>query len=197
MHKMLTIVYIIFIMQHTDAQVGFNKPFDIGVASAFSSLEYHDGVLTVYGTILDQNSLPYWDLLFYQVDTLGNALNSKVYVDSIGDDFTGCYPNSFTQLSDNSGFAGVGTFFFRESGYLAIYNNDGTVRRFIEYSDPSIFVAFYIEIMEVSDGFFILGDKQLQDGYSRIFLMKTDKEGNKIWEKRYGLARAKMVIAAL
>jgi hypothetical protein len=58
----------------------------------------------------------------------------------------------------------------------------------VEYVDTDVLAPFYIEIFEVSDGFFILGDKQLNDYYSRIFLIKTDKEGNKLWEKRYGMA---------
>lgn len=160
--------------------------YDIGYASAFNSLEYKDGIVTVYGVVFDQNSPPYWDLLFYQIDTFGNTLNSSVYIDSIGDDFTGCYPNSFIKLADDSGYAGVGAFLYREFGYLAIYNNDGSIRRFVEYDDPNTLTDYYIEIIELPDGFFILGDKQLNDYHTHIFLMKTDKEGNKLWEKLYG-----------
>ncbi|MEQ1746671.1 MAG: T9SS type A sorting domain-containing protein [Saprospiraceae bacterium] len=169
-----------------NAQMGFNKVYDIGYASAFNSLEYKDGIVTVYGVVFDQNSPSYWGLMFYQIDTLGNTLNSSVYIDSIGDDFTGCYPNSFIKLSDGSGYVGIGTFFFRRSGYLAIYNNDGTIRRIVEYDDPNTLTDHYTEIIELPDGFFILGNKQLNDYHSHIFLMKTDKKGNKLWEKLYG-----------
>lgn len=148
MRKVFIILNIIVTIQYTHAQAGFNKPFDIGLASAFSSLEYNNGVVTIYGTIYDQGSPPYWDLLFHQVDTFGNTLNNRVFIDSIGDDFTGCYPNSFIKLSDGTGYAGVGTFFFRETGFLIIYNNDGSVNKFIEYPDAEPRASFFIEIFE-------------------------------------------------
>lgn len=186
MRHILLILQFLVVFEQSSAQNGFSKPIDIGIASSFSSIAYKDGIVTVYGVILDQNTPPYWDNLFYQSDTSGNIINYQVYADIIGDDFTGPYPNSFIQLADSSGFAGIGTFFGRESGYLILYNNDGTVQKFVEYPDPDIRVAFYIEIIEVPDGFFILGDKQLNDYHSHIFLMKTDKSGNKLWEKLYG-----------
>ncbi len=187
MYKILTIIYIIFIVRYTDAQTGFKKVFDFNEAGlVFSSMEYNgDHTVSIYGNLINQD-LEY-GLLFASFDTLGNLLNYHVKYDSLGDIPTLLYPNSFIRLSDGSGFAGIGTYFFRETGFLAIYNNDGTIRNFIEYNDKETLSDFYIEIFEVSDGFFILGDKQLQDGYSRIFLMKTDKEGTKLWEKRYGL----------
>lgn len=183
---LLIYAFISLCYPSANAQIGYNKVYDIGYASAFNSLEYKDGIVTVYGVVFDQNSPPYWDLLFYQIDTFGNTLNSSVYIDSIGDDFTGCYPNSFIKISDGSGYVGIGTFFIRKSGYLAIYNNDGSIQRFVEYDDPNTLTDYYIEIIEVPDGFFILGDKQLNDYHTHIFLMKTDKEGNKLWEKLYG-----------
>jgi len=188
MRKIFIFIHIISAIQYANAQVGFKKVFDFDkVGLAFSSLEYNgDHTISVYGNLINQD-LKY-GLLFASFDTLGNLLDNHVKYDSIGDVPTLVYPNSFIKLSDGSGFAGIGTYFFRETGFLSLYNNDGTIRKFVEYNDLETLADFYIEIYEIDDGFFILGDKQLQDGYSRIFLMKTDKEGNKLWEKRYGLA---------
>lgn len=186
MRKFLTIIQIVFIIQCANAQIGFKKVFDFDEAGlAFSSLEYNgDHTVSIYGNLINQD-LQY-GLLFASFDTLGNLLDYEVNYDSLGDVYTLVYPNSFIKLSDNSGYAGIGAFFFREFGYLAIYNNDGSIRNLVEYDDPNTLTDFYIEIMEVPDGFFILGDKQMNDYHTYIFLMKTDKEGNKLWEKSYG-----------
>ncbi|MEY3194021.1 MAG: hypothetical protein RIQ78_117 [Bacteroidota bacterium] len=188
MRKFFIILYVFSAIQYANAQIGFKKVFDIDeVGLAFSSMEYNgDHTVTIYGNLINQG-LEY-GLLFASFDTLGNLLNYQVMYDSLGDVPTLNFPNSFIKLADGSGYAGIGTYFFREKGFLAIYNNDGSIRKFVEYPNTDVLASFYIEIFEISDGFFILGDKQLQDGFSRIFLIKTDKKGNKLWEKRYGMA---------
>jgi len=188
MRKIFIVLHIISAIQYANAQVGFEKVFDFDeVGLAFSSTEYNgDHTVSIYGNLINQNFES--GLLFALFDTLGNLLNYQVMYDSLEDRPTLNYPNSFVKLADGSGFAGLGNYLFRETGFFALYNNDGSIRKFVEYANTDVLAPFYIEIFEVSDGFFILGDKQLQDGYSRIFLMKTDKEGNKLWEKRYGLA---------
>jgi hypothetical protein len=188
MRNIFIILHIISALQYAHAQAGFKKVLDFDEAGlAFSSIEYNGNhTVSIYGNLINQD-LKY-GLLYASFDTLGNLLDYKVKYDSLGDVPTLNYPNGFIKLADGSGFAGIGTYFFREKGFLGIYNNDGTIRKFVEYVDTDVLASFYIEITEVSDGFFILGDKQLQDGFSRIFLMKTDKEGNKLWEKRYGMA---------
>jgi hypothetical protein len=187
MRKFFIILFVFSAIQYSNAQAGFKKVFDFDeVGLAFSSMEYNgDHTVTIYGNLINQG-LEY-GLLFASFDTLGNLLDYQVMYDSLGDVPTLNYPNSFIKLADGSGYAGIGTYFFREKGFLVIYNNDGSIRKFVEYPNTDVLAPFYIEIFEVSDGFFILGDKQLQDGFSRIFLIKTDKEGNKLWEKRYGM----------
>jgi hypothetical protein len=188
MRKFFIILFVFSVIQYSNAQAGFKKVFDFDeVGLAFSSMEYNDDhTVTIYGNLINQDLE--FGLLFASFDTLGNLLDYQVMYDSLGDNPSLLFPNSFIKLADDSGFAGIGTYFFRETGFLVIYNNDGSIRKFVEYTDTDVLVPFYIEIFEVSDGFFILGDKQLQDFRSRIFLMKTDKEGNKLWEKRYGMA---------
>jgi hypothetical protein len=186
MRMLLICFFISLCCVSANAQIGFNKSFDFSEAGlAFSSLEYNgDHTISIYGNLINTNLKH--GLLFTSFDTLGNLLDYKVEYDSLDDVFTLVYPNSFIKLADDSGYAGVGAFLYREFGYLAIYNKDGSIQRFVEYNDPNTLTDYYIEIIELSDGFFILGDKQLNDYHTHIFLMKTDKEGNKLWEKLYG-----------
>jgi hypothetical protein len=186
MRNLFIFCYILLCFSSTNAQIWFNKSFDFDqVGLAFASLEYNGGhTVSIYGNLIDSD-LKY-GLLFASFDTLGNLLDYNVEYDSLNDVFTLVYPNSFVGLADGSGYVGVGSFFYSKNGYLAVYNNDGTIQKFAEYEDLGTRVDFYKEIIEVPDGFFILGDKQLNDYHSHIFLMKTDKEGNKLWEKLYG-----------
>lgn len=150
----------------------------------WGSLTLSNDTITIFGGIRE-NSQQAFGLLFSQFDTSGNLIHYKVHNDSMGDNVVRVYPNSFIKLENNMGYAGIGGIFERTFGILALYNMDGTIRKVIEYPDDML-QDFYKEIIEVPDGFFILGDKQLNDYHSHIFLMKTDKEGNKLWEKLYG-----------
>jgi hypothetical protein len=186
MRSLFIFCYILLCFSSTNAQIWFNKSFDFDQAGlAFASLEYNGGhTVSIYGNLIDSDLKH--GLLFASFDTLGNLLDYNVEYDSMNDVFTLVYPNSFVGLADGSGYVGVGSFFYSKNGYLAVYGNDGTIKRFAEYEDLGTLVDFFIEIIEVTDGFFILGDKQLNDYHSHIFLMKTDKEGTKLWEKQYG-----------
>lgn len=186
MRSFIIFCYIILCCPNANAQIGFSRYFDFDQAGlAFASLEYNGNhTVSIYGNLIDADLKH--GLLFASFDTLGNLLDYKVEYDSLNDVFTLAYPNSLIKLSDGSGFAGVGSFFYSKNGYMVIYDNDGTIRRFAEYEDLGTRVDFYIEIIEVPDGFFILGDKQKNNYHTDIFLMKTDKAGNKLWEKRYG-----------
>jgi len=186
MRSLFISCYILLCCPSANAQIGFNKSFDFDQAGlAFASLEYNGGhTVSIYGNLIDSNLKH--GLLFASFDTLGNLLDYNVEYDSLNDVFTLVYPNSFVGLSDGSGYVGVGSFFYSKNGYLAIYDNDGTIQRFVGYEDLGTLVDFYKQIIEVPDGFFILGDKQLNDYHSYTFLMKINKEGNKLWEKLYG-----------
>jgi hypothetical protein len=185
MRWLIVFFHVILSSQKADAQFGFSHPHDFGHAGlGWGSLTLSNDTITIFGGIRE-NSQQAFGLLFSQFDTSGNLIHYKVYNDSMGDNMVKAYPNSFIKLDESMGYAGVGGIFERKFGILALYNTDGTIRQVIEYPDD-ILQDFYKEIIEVPDGFFVLGDKQLNDYHSHIFLMKTDTEGNKLWEKRYG-----------
>jgi hypothetical protein len=180
------ILSFIMIGLNSFSQPGFNQSYDFGqLAAGFGSLELSGGTLVVYGTI-KQNNRPSFGLLFAQMDTLGNLIHYTVYNDSLGHDFTAVKPNSFIKLSSNSGYAGVAHIFQRTNGCLGLFDNQGELTKFIEFEDANSIVDFYKEVIEVADGFLVLGDKQnASNGVLDIFIMKTDFEGNKIWEKKF------------
>lgn len=181
----LVFFYVIISSQNIGAQVGFNHSHDFSQTGlGWGSIELSNDTISIYGGIRE-NDQPAFGMLFSQFDTSGNLLQYTVYNDPIGDNVVGVYPNSFIKLANNKGYAGIGGIFERVFGFLILYDIGGSVRKVVEYPD-NILQDNYIEIIEISDGFFILGNKQKNNFHQDIFLMKTDKEGNKLWEKSYG-----------
>lgn len=185
MRYLLLLFQLTFLCKTMDAQIGFSHSFDFGqLAIGWGSLVYSNDTVTVFGTIRE-NDQPAFGLLFSQFDTSGNLLQYKVYNDPEGDNTVLVYPNSFIKLTNGKGYAGIGGIFERKFGILALYDLNGSIRKVLEYPD-AIQQDFYTEIVEVPDGFFILGQKQNLDYHTNMFLLKTDPEGHKLWEKSYG-----------
>ncbi len=168
------------------SQIGFNKAYDFGqLAAGFGSLELSGDTIFVYGTALEEGQ-PAFGMLFARLDTSGNLIDYQIYNDSLNDDFTVVYPNSFIRQSNGSGYAGVGQFFNRGNGYFTKFDNSGLLTFLKEFPDPASEVDFYKEIQELADGFLILGDKY--DAIANklvVFVLKTDFDGNIIWEKKF------------
>jgi len=185
MRWLIVFFHVVLLSQKVGAQVGFNHSHDFGqIGLGWASILLSNDTITIYGGIRE-NDQPAFGLLFSQFDTSGNLLHYKVYNDTKEDNVVRVFPNSFIKLANNEGYAGIGGIFERIFGFLILYNLDGSVKKVVEYPDD-ILQDYYIEIIEVSDGFFILGNKQKNNYHQDIFLMKIDKEGNKLWEKSYG-----------
>ncbi len=185
MRLVIVFIYVALFSQKIGAQVGFSHPHDFGqLAIGWGSIVLSNDTVTIFGAI-HENTQPAFGLLFSQFDTSGNLLQYTVYNDPMEDNVVRVFPNSFIKLANNEGYAGIGGIFERVFGFFILYDNEGSVQKVVEYPDD-ILQDYYIEIVEVSDGFFILGNKQKNNYHQDIFLMKTDKEGNKLWEKSYG-----------
>ncbi|MBL7783220.1 MAG: T9SS type A sorting domain-containing protein [Saprospiraceae bacterium] len=184
--KYILSVYCVWIALNMSAQSGFNRSYDLGGhAAAFCSLELSGDTVIVYGTNY-QNGASAFGMLFARIDTFGNMIDYSVYNDSLGDDFTQVYQNSFIKLSNGSGYAGVGQLFGRDNGYLALFDKAGNVTKYIEYQDPVSLTDFFKQVIELEDGFLIMGEKQNSLSYNTdVFALKTDFEGNVIWEKKF------------
>ncbi len=77
-----------------------------------------------------------------------------------------------------------------EKGKLVSYNRDGEVLMEIQY-DRGISSTF-TSVLVVEDGYIVTGsgeysDYQKENNLRDAFLIKYDKDGNKIWEKFYGV----------
>ncbi|MBL7783219.1 MAG: T9SS type A sorting domain-containing protein [Saprospiraceae bacterium] len=184
--KYTFLILLITLKMTVVAQSGFNRSYDLGGhAAAFCSLELSGDTVIVYGTNY-QNGASAFGMLFARIDTFGNLLDYNVYNDSLEDDFTLVYQNSFIKLSDGSGYAGVGQIFQRIDGYMAFFDIAGNVTKYVEYEDQYSFVEFFKQVIELNDGFLILGEKQNPITYNAdIFVIKTDFNGNIIWERKY------------
>jgi len=168
------------------AQPGLNQKYDLGeVAASLGAIALNGDTIVAYGGCL-QLSKNAFGLLFAKIDTNGNVLNYQVYDDSLGADFSKMYSGSFIKLKNETGYAGIGQIFQRANGYLIKYKNDGKVQFIKEYPDSTSEADYYIKIMEVPGGFLIAGRKWKWVGQGAVFVMRTDVNGNKLWEKSYG-----------
>lgn len=65
-------------------------------------------------------------------------------------------------------------------------NKEGDLILYQEQTDSAILVVFQRNVIEVKNGFFLSGHKQKSDFSIDIYVARTDKSGNKLWEKSYG-----------
>ena len=168
------------------AQPGFNRSYDLGAkAAGFFSIEHTHDTIVVYG-VAKEFGMPAFGMLFARMDTFGNIIDHQVYNDSLEDDFTRVNQKSFIKLSNGGGYAGVGQIFYRDDGYLALFDMAGNVTRYMEYEDQVSLADFFRQVLELKDGFLILGEKQNPITYNaEIFALKTDFDGNVLWERKY------------
>jgi hypothetical protein len=119
-------------------------------------------------------------------DTLGNLLHYTTYQDSLGDVFPIANPNSLIKCSDGSGYIVVGSFFFRGNGFWAKFDNHGQLLQIREYIDNVYVLNNFKQVIEVADGYMIGGNEYDNAlATTNLFIVKTDKAGNFIWEKKF------------
>jgi hypothetical protein len=183
------VIYILMLASLiANCQVGFNESYDLGqAAAAYGSIELSEDTLVVFGIVINEEGQG--GLLVTKLDTFGTILSSKTYFDSLGADITRVRHNSFIKLSSNKGYAGVGHVFQRTNGFFALFDNSGEINNYVEYNDINVVQEIFKQVVEINDGFIILGEKQDPiTGNIQTFALKTDFEGNKIWEKKYPIS---------
>ncbi len=188
---MKTLFTIIFLLSFTFSygQYGFNQTYEMNSpGSAFHNVIWDGEHIVVAGTA-KIDSLDQWGLLFAQLDTSGHVVNKKIYVDSLGDNYTFGPNYSIINTSDD-GYAIVGSFWDREWGFMAKLDAQGEFEFLQEYPDTTslILTTFFKKIIELPDGYLIAGIKQIEDYSKKAFILKTDLQGNQLWEKKYGIA---------
>lgn len=167
-------------------QGGYSKIYDFDrPASAFFDLVYKKDTLSVFGVTYHDSIPNFQGILFTQMDTNGHILNHSVFFDSLGDDYVGPIGSRMIRLADNSGFALVSSLLKRSNGILMLLNSNGSKNKVCEFKDDESLIDYYKEVLELDDGFIICGTKINQDSRPGAFVMKTDRLGNKIWEKKF------------
>lgn len=167
-------------------QAGFIKTYEFEGAAgcAFHNIISKQDTLIILGT-RRVDSLDQWGILFAKVDTFGNILAHRVYTDSLGD-FMALAPNYSIIRTEDNGYLITGIFLYRESGFLLKVDVNGNVEFVKEFPDSTVLTIDQRKVLEVPGGYLVAGSKQKPDYAKDIFVMKTDKQGNKLWERSYG-----------
>ncbi|MFK7808309.1 MAG: T9SS type A sorting domain-containing protein [Saprospiraceae bacterium] len=181
---------LLFICFQSNAQEGFIKAynFDYPTAVRFAEMILDDSEVVACGFINDSVP-PYQSGIFIsKIDTLGNVLNFNTYYDTIGHNYSaGEYSGGLIKLADNSGYLFTGSVFEGSDGFLSKWDLEGNVVWVKRLEDNTTVQGYYHLLVETESGFLIGGHKSTAaGGFSDIFLIKTDKEGNVQWERRYG-----------
>ena len=141
---MRTITTIIFLLSITNSygQYGFNQTYEMNApGSSFHNIIWDGEHIVVAGTARI-DSLDQWGILFAQMDTSGNVVNQKIYVDSTGDDYV-FEPNySIIQTSDN-GYVITGNLWDKNWGFMIKLDSEGELVFLQEYPDTSSVILNY------------------------------------------------------
>ncbi len=166
-------------------QSGFSKTYDFDSGASFHNIITKEDTLIIVGTTKDLTTNQ-WGALFVKMDTLGNILDYKLHLDTMAGQYVFNIGYSFITTSDG-GYLMTGALFNRDSYFLLKMDINGDLLYFKEYPHPdNIWTSQPKKLIEVNEGYLIIGDKQLSNGMSSIFVKKVNLEGNIIWEEFYG-----------
>jgi hypothetical protein len=169
------------------AQDTFIKIFDLDApGSAFYNSTLVDDTLVLTGTVKNPDFFQ-WGTSWTQLDTFGNILSHKVHFDTLEDSYL--FSDEFEMIhTSDEGYTLVGSLFYRDFGFLLKLDREGCFEFFQEYPDSDAANYIFQKVLEIGDGYIVNGMKQRpSDNYKRdAFIMKTDSNGNKLWEIIYG-----------
>jgi Secretion system C-terminal sorting domain len=186
--RLYLLFWLLLKLTFAQTQSGFSKVYDLGWAGAsfLSNIAVNQDTLLTFGPIINYDSIANKQgLSFTMLDTNGLIISNHTLFDSLGGDLTADFHCKIHKRNDASGYVIPAMSFTRSTGVLCFLNTEGQFIKMVEYHDNSSRVDFYSAIIETESGFLILGNKQRYDYQIDLFLMKTDKQGNKLWEKYY------------
>ncbi|MGB0930373.1 MAG: T9SS type A sorting domain-containing protein [Chitinophagales bacterium] len=196
MNKYLYFIFLISCSIITNAQTTFNTTYNIDRYSevGLGLLPTIDTSYMLYGTYLDRDVLPGWQLQgFYiaKVNEIGEVIWLKKYSNNKGI-YIGGY-NSLISTKDG-GFASAGSFREIDTEMGGYKNADYFLVKFNSEGD-TLWVKTYgselaegaIQCKETLDGgFAIIGSKVYNEINKDAYLIRTDKDGDLLWEQNYG-----------
>ncbi len=172
------------------AQQGFIKAynFDYPTAVRFNAMLLQGDTLVTCGYVRDSFPPYQVGVFFSKIDTLGQIADAKVYYDPLGLNYVpGENPGGLIKLEDGSGYVFVGNMLEGSGGFLMKFDEAGNQVWVKTLKDTISLQGYYYKLHEVENGILIAGRKQVPSGAQNdLFLLKTDLEGNILWEKRYG-----------
>jgi hypothetical protein len=179
-------IFSILVALRTNAQMGFNKTYGLEpelIGSAFMNLLIDNDTIVVFGSAHPSTPPIIQGLLFVKMDTLGNVLLHKFYPDPDMDKYA-AEPNFEIIKTSDGGYLLTGGTLIGSEGVLVKLTFDGDMEFYKKY--PPTLTSYYRKVLELDDGYLIAGYLQMPDYDLDIFVMKTDKQGNTLWQKTYG-----------
>jgi hypothetical protein len=185
MRYLITLIYCLALLR-VNAQLGYSKTYDFdSPGMSFFNIKIQNDTLLVFGPVYHESIPNLQGLFFAQLDTLGNLLSYHTYFDSLGGDLTARPHCTIYKLINGSGYIIPAGSFTRSTGIICFINGDGEFTKIVEHSDNTSQTEIYNTLIEINDGLLLFGTKSRLDFLIDIFVMKTDKLGNKLWEKYY------------
>ncbi|MBI4932025.1 MAG: T9SS type A sorting domain-containing protein [Bacteroidetes bacterium] len=170
-------------------QIYFNNRYDFQNTSwngGLGIVAVNDGYI-ICGSAGDTTSFGYYRTTITKIDTLGVKIWDKSYGKSGYDSYSG-YPiktidgnfaigNSFTDYTSSPS---------QNKVQLIKFDSNGDTLWTKKYGSTNIFYAGYMCKQKSNGTYVITGAKSIGAGNDNVLLIKTDSDGNKIWEKNYG-----------
>lgn len=168
------------------AQPGFSKWFDFGSAATYNSVILKGDTLILCGTSKDL-ALNQWGVLFVLADTLGNIIEYKLHLDTMGGQYAFGINSYPFEMTADSGFILGGSVLNRDSYFVMKLDKSGDLQFFKEYANSPAYLSRYPKsIIESTDGYFIFNLVQRQNGETDGQMVKINKEGEVQWQKYFG-----------
>ena len=167
------------------AQDGYNRIYEMfepGVA--FHNVMLLGDTIVVTGNILDETTNQ-WGILFARFDTMGQLLDQRTFIDSLGD-FLLLESNYDFLKTEHVGYLLGGVVFGRTNRFLLKLNEDGEKEWLVEYHDTINLSIHQTTMVENSRGFLLGGYGSSPNYFLDIFLMQVDHRGEVLWERYYG-----------
>ena len=183
-----TLLYFLFfcISLHTNAQ-GFSKTYTLGYRylEFYKNILEHD-TLTMYGYIVTKDSISRVGVCLTKFDTLGNLISINTYFQPNNEEIYYSPRPSFIKTSANGyiGFLSLGD---NTEGIIK-FKHDGSVdfTKVITDNQPNIDYLRFEEIIEVEDGFVIVGFNDQPGLPSATVVYKLNKNLDKtLWHRTF------------
>jgi|JI10StandDraft_1071094.scaffolds.fasta_scaffold30738_1 hypothetical protein len=182
MFRLFTYLTFIFSTQTLYSQQGFKKLYSGEITgAAFSNIILNNDTLVTTGILTTDTSANYTALMITLLDTNGTIIHTNLLFDP---DIILTEPGYALIKTSNGQFATVGRYVGAHSSFLAIYNSDGTLDKYVKYPDSIAFLYWLNSLVELPDGF-LLGGNRIGPDYTGFQLIRTDQNGNIKWQKNY------------